>query len=148
MRRLGISFKFSLKKNYLWLAGDENSSIFAPALRHNEGCGVEREVHYILGYGVFFKAIKLKKIKVKKLIFLLARIKRGCIFAAAKTAKVFNKNGSCFEVLLRLESFKKKSKIFLKKIWRIKKKHCIFAAAYGATEFPKILKRNPGWVIR
>ena len=93
----------------------KNSSIFAPALRHNEGCGVEREVHYILGYGVFFKAIKLKKIKVKKLIFLLARIKRGCIFAAAKTAKVFNRNGSCFEVLLRLESFKKKSKIFLKK---------------------------------
>ena len=101
-----------------------------------------------IGIRCFFKAIKLKKIKVKKLIFLLARIKRGCIFAAAKTAKVFNKNGSCFEVLLRMESFKKKSKIFLKKIWRIKKKHCIFAAAYGATEFPKILKRNPGWVIR
>tara|TARA_R100000789_G_scaffold6251_1_gene10483 strand:+ start:1345 stop:1515 length:171 start_codon:yes stop_codon:yes gene_type:complete len=53
----------------LGLAGEENSSIFAPALRHNEGCGVEREVHYILGYGVFFKAIKLKKIKVKKTYF-------------------------------------------------------------------------------
>ena len=74
--------------------------------------------------------------------------KEGVYLQPQKTAKVFNRNGSCFEVLLRLESFKKKSKIFLKKIWRIKKKHCIFAAAYGATEFPKILKRNPGWVIR
>ena len=97
----------------MWLAGEENSSIFAPALRHNEGCGVEREVHYILGYGVFFKGIKLEKNKSKKkLIFLLARIKRGCIFAAAKTAKVFNKNGSCFEVLLRMESLKKSQKFF------------------------------------
>tara|TARA_R100001224_G_scaffold10736_1_gene5475 strand:- start:508 stop:669 length:162 start_codon:yes stop_codon:yes gene_type:complete len=39
---------------------------------------------------VIFKEIKLRKIKVKKLIFLLARIKRGCIFAAAKTAKIFS----------------------------------------------------------
>ena len=97
------------------LAGEENSSIFAPALRHNEGCGVEWEVHYILGDGDFLRRLELKKIKVKKLIFLLARIK-------------------------------KKSKIFLKKIWRIKKKHCIFAAAYSANKFPEILKRNPGWV--
>ena len=94
------------------LAGEENSSIFAPALRHNEGCGVKWEVHYILGYGVFFKAIKLKKNKSKKTYFLLARIKRGCIFAAAKTAKVFIRNGSCFEVLLRMESLKKSQKFF------------------------------------
>ncbi len=56
----------------------KNSSIFAPALRHNEGCGVEREVHYILGYGVFFKEVKLKKIKSKKnLFFYLPESKEG-----------------------------------------------------------------------
>ena len=74
--------------------------------------------------------------------------KEGVYLQPQKQRRFLIKAAVVFEVLLRLESFKKKSKIFLKKIWQIKKKHCIFAAAYGATEFPKILKRNPGWVIR
>ncbi|WP_227740443.1 hypothetical protein, partial [Salegentibacter sp. BLCTC] len=48
------------------------------------------------GITMFLGLRKLKKIKVKKLYFLLVRFKRGCIFAAAKTAKDFNKNCSCF----------------------------------------------------
>ncbi|WP_217699531.1 hypothetical protein, partial [Salegentibacter holothuriorum] len=54
------------------------------------------------------------------------------------------KKRCCFEVLLNGIAFKNKSKFFSKNIWQIKKKHCIFAAAYSGNKFPKILKRNPG----
>jgi hypothetical protein len=89
----------------LGLAGEENSSIFAPALRHNEGCGVEWEVHYILGYGVFFKAIKLKKIKVKKTYFFTCQNQKRVYICSRKNSEAFIGNGGCFEVLLRMESF-------------------------------------------
>ncbi|APS38724.1 hypothetical protein AO058_07430 [Salegentibacter sp. T436] len=72
--------------------------------------------------------------------------KEGVYLQPQKQRRFLKKTGVVFKVLLRMESFKKKSKIFLKKIWRVKKKHCIFAAAYSGNKFPKILKRNPGWV--
>ena len=72
----------------------KNSSIFASALRHNEGCGVEREVHYILGYGVFLKAIKLKKIKVKKLIFYLPESKEGVYLQPQKQRRFLIKTAA------------------------------------------------------
>jgi hypothetical protein len=101
-----------------------------------------------IGIRCFFKEIKPKKIKVKNLFFYLPESKEGVYLQPQKQRRFLIKTGVVFKVLLRMESFKKKSKIFLKKIWRVKKKHCIFAAAYSANKFPKILKRNPGWVIR
>ncbi|SKB99718.1 hypothetical protein SAMN05660903_03712 [Salegentibacter salinarum] len=72
------------------LAGEENRSIFAPALRHKEAWRVEAKKFITYWEEVFLELQKALKIKSKKNIFLLARFKRGGIFAPAKTAKDFN----------------------------------------------------------
>lgn len=62
----------------MWLAGEENSSIFAPACETQRGLRSRAGSSLHIGIRCFFKAIKLKKIKVKKnLFFYLPESKEG-----------------------------------------------------------------------
>jgi hypothetical protein len=132
----------------LLLAGEENRSIFAAAYKGDEGYGVKRKVHYILGNASFEAFKSFKKQKQKKYFFCLPYSKEVVCLQPQKQRRFYLEGGVVFKVLLRSCFLKIKSKIFLKNIWRIKKKHRIFAAAYSGNKFLKVLKRNPGWVIK